>query len=93
MDLEFPLKRIKKEVLPMKINRKWLEKRLAKTKAVQTGEEIRAFAAESEIELSPDMLELVSGGLVEGDAYWLVSYCCCGGCGGTNLYPELFTEN
>ena len=68
----------------MKANSNHLEKQLAKTKAEKTGEEIRAFAAEGKIELSPDMLEAINGGgLPESDVFLIYNKCHI--CGSRNV--------
>ena len=65
----------------MKINNPF-ENKLAKTKAAKTSEEIRAFAAESNIELSPEELDTVSGGFED----YMIDYITkCRKCGSTNI--------
>ena len=66
----------------MKTNSKNLENQLAKTKAAQAGEELRAFAEESSIELPQDILETVSGGMEEVKAHYITR---CRKCGSTNI--------
>lgn len=68
----------------MKTNSNHLENQLAKTKAEKTGEKIRAFAEESKIELSPELLEAINGGgLPESDV--LLIYNKCHECGSRNV--------
>ena len=66
----------------MKTNSNHLENQLAKTKAEKTGEEIRAFAEESKIELSPELLEAINGGM---DDTHLERIRTCEICGSPNI--------
>ena len=59
-----------------------LENQLAKTKAEKTGEKIRAFAEESKIELSPELLEAINGGM---DQIYLDRIRTCERCGSPNI--------
>ena len=63
-------------------NSEHLEKQLAEAKASQTSEEISAFAEESQIDLSPDMLEMVNGGMMDYETRGITR---CRQCGSTNL--------
>ena len=66
----------------MKTNSNHLENQLAKTKAEKTGEKIRAFAEESKIELSPELLEAINGGM---DELYLDSIRTCERCGSPTI--------
>ena len=67
----------------MKNTSKQFENQLAKDKAGKTGAEIRAFAAESKMELSPETLEMVNGGMQENEARFGIKRCR--NCGSTNI--------
>lgn len=66
----------------MNTNSNYLEKQLATAKAEQTKDEIRNFAAKEKIELSPEVLDMVTGGTMDFIAYGMKK---CRNCKSTDL--------